>query len=77
RNYMGLDLMGYSMRTDRYRLTRWVQRDDHAKVDAVELYDEANDPQENVNIAAYPQHAELLAKLTQQWLAGVAGARQK
>jgi hypothetical protein len=31
------NLMGYTMRTDRYRLTRWVHTADHAKVDAVEL----------------------------------------
>ncbi len=70
-------LMGYTMRTDRYRLTRWVHSDDHSQVDAVELYDEQDDPQENVNIAAEPQKAELLAKLTTQWLAGVRDVKAK
>lgn len=39
----------YSMRTDRYRFTQWLHRDDLTKVDAVELYDHQTDPQENVN----------------------------
>ena len=35
----GRQLTGYSMRTERYRLTLWVERNDHSKVDATELYD--------------------------------------
>ncbi len=66
-------LMGYTMRTDRYRFTQWVKRDDHSKVDAVELYDHQNDPQENHNIAGKPENAalvkELAAKLTAGWQA--------
>ena len=71
---IGQSLMGYSMRTDRYRFTRWVQKYDHSKVDAVELYDHATDPQENVNIANEPQNAALVAQLTEQWLKGWRGA---
>ncbi|HEY6167720.1 MAG TPA: sulfatase [Verrucomicrobiae bacterium] len=71
----GKQLMGYTMRTDRYRLTRWVHKNDHSKVDAVELYDEQTDPQENVNIANDPKNAELVAKLTDQWLKGWQGAK--
>jgi choline-sulfatase len=67
RAYEGQQLMGYTMRTDRYRLTRWLQRDDHSQVKAVELYDEQNDPQENVNLANDPKHAELVSKLTEKW----------
>ena len=63
--------MGYSLRTDRYRFTRWVDRDDHSKLDAVELYDHATDPQENVNIATEPANQALVEKLTVQWLSGV------
>lgn len=47
-------LMGYSMRTERHRFTVWVNRDDHSKVDAIELYDHQNDSQENTNIAKHP-----------------------
>jgi len=63
-------LMGYSMRTGRYRFTRWVDRYDHTKVDAVELYDHLNDPGENTNIANDPANAALIAKLTRQSIAG-------
>jgi len=70
----GQQLMGYSMRTDRYRFTRWVDRDDHSQVDAVELYDHQTDPQENVNIANAPANQTLVEQLTVQWLAGWKGA---
>jgi len=73
RSAHGSPLMGYSMRTERYRFTRWVHRDDHAKVDAVELYDHQTDPQENVNIAKDPKHAALVAQLTEQWQKGWRG----
>ena len=73
----GKPLMGYTMRTERYRFTRWVGRNDHSKVDAVELYDEQTDPQENVNIAGDPKNAALVAKLTEQWEKGWRGAKVK
>ena len=71
----GTSLMGYSMRTDRYRLTRWVQRNDPSMVDAVELYDHQVDPQENVNLAREPQYADLVSRLTEQWRAGWRGTK--
>ena len=64
------DLMGYTMRTDRYRYTKWVDRKNHSKVDAVELYDRQTDPQENTNIANQPANKEIVAKLDEQWQAG-------
>lgn len=70
----GGKLMGYSMRTDRYRFTRWVDRQDHSKVDAMELYDHQNDPQENVNLANDPAKRDVVEQLTRQWLAGWKGA---
>jgi arylsulfatase A-like enzyme len=69
------DLMGYSMRTDRYRFTVWVDQKDHAKVDAVELYDHQTDPQENTNVAKDPANAELVKKLMAQWKQGWQGAK--
>ena len=68
-------LMGYSMRTDRYRFTVWVDRKDHTKVDAIELYDHQTDPQENTNVAKAPANAELVAKLMAQWKLGWPGAK--
>ncbi len=70
-------LMGYSMRTARYRFTVWVGRDDHSKVDAIELYDHQADPQENTNIAKVPANAVLVEKLMAQWRAGWEGARPR
>jgi arylsulfatase A-like enzyme len=63
-------LMGYSMRTARYRFTVWVARKDHSKVDAIELYDHETDPQENVNIANLPENKALVADLMLEWKAG-------
>ncbi len=68
-------LMGYSMRTERYRLTVWVNRNDHAKVDATELYDHQTDPQENTNIAGEPANAALVKQLLEQWRQGWKGAK--
>ncbi len=72
--------MGYTMRTDRYRFTCWMQRNDHTKVDAIELYDHQKDPQENVNVAANPENAALVKELQVQlnagWKAARPGSRQ-
>jgi hypothetical protein len=70
RTVKGRKLMGYSMRTDRYRFTQWLERDDHAKLDAVGLYDHQTDAQENTNIATDPANKALVEKLTAQWQAG-------
>lgn len=77
RNPGGKRLMGYSMRTDRYRFTRWVSRDDLSKVDAIELYDHAKDPQENVNLANDPARAKLVSQLASQMDQGWRGAASK
>jgi arylsulfatase A-like enzyme len=71
----GPDLMGYSMRTDRYRFTVWVHEEDHSKIDAVELYDHQTDPQENINIAKDPANAGLVKTLMEQWTKGWRGAK--
>ena len=68
-------LMGYAMRTGRYRFVVWVARDDHAKIDAIELYDHNLDPQENTNIANVPGNNELVEKLLVQWRKGWQGAK--
>jgi arylsulfatase A-like enzyme len=74
RSLNGQPIMGYSMRTDRYRFTAWVRRNDHTKVEAVELYDHQTDPQENTNVAALPANAALVERLMTQWRAGWKGA---
>lgn len=66
--------MGYSMRTDRYRFTRWQHRNNAEKVAALEVYDHVTDPAENVNLAADPDNAALVEELTRQHLKGWRGA---
>ncbi len=73
----GKNLMGYSMRTERYRLTTWVTKGKVSEVDAVELYDRQVDPQENTNIANDPANKALVQKLTAQWRAGWPAALPK
>lgn len=63
-------LMGYSMRTDRYRLTRWMARNDHSRVVATELFDHQTDPQENENLAGLTEHADLVEQLVSQLASG-------
>jgi arylsulfatase A-like enzyme len=68
-------LMGYSMRTERYRLTVWLNRKDPSQVNAIELYDHQSDPQENTNLSGDPAHAALVERLMVQWRAGWQGAK--
>ncbi|GAH76404.1 unnamed protein product, partial [marine sediment metagenome] len=68
------NVMGYSMRTDRYRFTRWQHRKT-GEVVAVELYDHQEDPQENINLAAGSEHKDLVARLAKQLDAGWKAAR--
>lgn len=58
--------MGYSMRTERYRFTRWQSVEDPDLVGGLELYDHRNDPGENVNLATSADHAALIRELSQK-----------
>ena len=65
-------LTGYSMRTDRYRLTAWLDdRDVTAPPLAVELYDHRTDPNETINLAK--REPTLVAKLLEQLAAAPRG----
>jgi iduronate 2-sulfatase len=60
------NLMGYTLRTDRYRLVAWLDyRDVLADPLYMELYDHIKDPMESRNVAEdFPKKAdELLKKL--------------
>jgi hypothetical protein len=61
-------VMGYSMRTDRYRYTEWQDKDGAAV--ARELYDHAADPEENANLANRPENKDLVNSLHGQLKAG-------
>ena len=63
------ELMGYTMRTDRYRYIEWLDRATAKPVDR-ELYDHRTDPQENENIA-YEGDEALLDRLSRQLWASV------
>ena len=64
-------LMGYALRTDRYRLVAWLPKQNAADIardtsaaDAFELFDYTSDPLETTNVADDPAYAEIRAELT-------------
>lgn len=57
-------VMGYSIRTNKYRLTQWINKQN--QVIATELYDHQADPQENRNIAGFSENEELIISLSKQ-----------
>ncbi|MEM9367882.1 MAG: sulfatase [Planctomycetota bacterium] len=62
-------LMGYSMRTDRYRLVTWQdRRSPNATPVFVELFDHQTDPDETRNIAG--ERPDLVEELTRKMKAG-------
>ncbi|MFQ6132848.1 MAG: sulfatase [Armatimonadota bacterium] len=67
----GGGVMGYSMKTDRYRYTEWIRAGE--EVVAVELYDHQTDPAENVNIAVESPDKALLEELSKRLHAGWRG----
>jgi len=69
----GGNVMGYTMRTDRWRYTRWIDRKG-GKVLAEELYDHQADPGETRNVIDSAD-ATQLAKLRAAALAGWKAAR--
>ncbi len=64
---------GYSIRTPRYRYTHWGP--DGA--DGAELYDHLSDPQELVNLATRPEHAENVEQLSMLLKQRIAAANRK
>jgi arylsulfatase A-like enzyme len=65
RQFFENDLMGYSMRTERYRFVAWKNRKNPGEQPIyVELYDHQTDPGETKNIAQ--DNKDLVAQLTSQ-----------
>ena len=56
-------IMGYTLRTARWRYTEWIERP-AGTVRARELYDHQRDPGENRNVAAAPEHADVVRRLS-------------
>jgi iduronate 2-sulfatase len=69
RSFAGRPLMGYAMKTDRYRYVEWQDRNTREVV-AQELYDHESDPAENQNLAGRDEHMEILRQLSTQLAAG-------
>ncbi len=72
----GVEYMGHSIRTDRYRYVRWVTWPEK-QFAAEELYDRSVDPNETRNIAGNPEQAQTLQQLRQQLEAGWRAALPK
>ncbi|MFN0106325.1 MAG: sulfatase [Bryobacteraceae bacterium] len=66
-------MMGYSMRTERYRLTLWLSKDGNKEMDA-ELFDYEKDPHETANLAKSATYAPILKDLRAQFAKGWRGA---
>lgn len=63
------NMMGYTMRTDQYRYTEWIERDTK-EVKERELYDLEHDPLCKESIVFKPENKELVAALHEQMAAG-------
>ncbi len=58
----GIEYMGYSIRTERYRYVAWMNWRTKEYV-AHELYDHQTDPQENINVASLPDNRDVVKQL--------------
>jgi arylsulfatase A-like enzyme len=64
-NSSEMKLMGYSMRTPGYRITRWINLDTGSTMDT-EIYDHTGTDLEMVNLAASGVQQELLERLNRE-----------
>lgn len=61
------EIMGYSMRTDKYRFTSWQKYEDPSEVVAVELYDHSSGNKTvNKNLAEDPSYEQMVQELSQK-----------
>ncbi len=67
-------MMGYSMRTDQYRYTEWIDQPTNEVKDR-ELYDLKNDPLCKESIVYKPEYKDLVAQLHDRLQAGWRAAR--
>lgn len=59
----GGGIMGYSLRTERWRYTEWIRRQS-GEIEARELYDHAESPVAAVNLAGLAEHAATVRELS-------------
>ena len=67
------EVMGYAMKTARYRYVEWQDRSS-GELLARELYDHQKDAQENVNVAGHADYADAVAGLAETLAGGWRGA---
>ena len=70
----GVEYMGYSVRTDRFRYTEWVDWETF-ELKATELYDHERDPGESRNVAEDAGYAEVRSEMAAILEAGWRAAR--
>jgi iduronate 2-sulfatase len=70
------NIMGYSMRTDQYRYTEWIDQKTK-EVKEKELYDLKNDTLCKESIVFKPENLDLVSKLHEQMKAGWQNAKPK
>jgi iduronate 2-sulfatase len=63
----GDSLMGYTIRSDQYRLVRWQSTQDQAVI-SFELYDHQKDSLETINLAKIEEYQDILKQLDKQLL---------
>jgi arylsulfatase A-like enzyme len=61
----GIEYMGYSIRTENFRYTEWVNWETK-ELAAVELYDHTMDPDENINIAEFEENKSITKELSEK-----------
>ncbi|CAH1799999.1 unnamed protein product [Owenia fusiformis] len=84
RQYRRQYIMGYSMRTRRYRYTEWIEFISKPantpmwnSVKWREMHDHLNDPEENINLAKKPEYAEIVERLSRRLRNGWRAVRQQ
>jgi iduronate 2-sulfatase len=58
-------IMGYSLRTEKWRYTEWIQTKTR-KVLSTELYDQSKGSLVDSNVVSEPQHKDLVAQLSKK-----------
>jgi arylsulfatase A-like enzyme len=71
--YLQQGHMGYSLRTNRYRYTRWVHQST-GETSGIELYDYREDPNEKINLAGSGSHQRIVRELEEMLNEGWQGA---
>ena len=60
------EIMGYSMRTENYRFTRWQKYENPNEVVAIELYDHSHSKTAQENLASKKEYAAKISELNQK-----------